>query len=93
MRKKQSNPPPPEDVERPRAPPPPPPPPAPVSPCSCCQCKTGRDRVEYLEHRIAERLMQIECAQGRVAFMIDLFGRHGRAEFNRLSMIYPEVLL
>ena len=55
-------------------------------------CKEAHQRVEYLEHRIAKKLCRIEGAQSKAAFMVDLFGRHGPKELQRLSVIYPEVM-
>ena len=56
------------------------------------EAKEAHRRVEYLEHKIAKKLCRIEGVQSKAAFMVDLFGRHGPKELQRLSMIYPEVM-
>ena len=54
--------------------------------------KTAHERLAWVEYRIARRLLEIDSAQERLAYLRDIFGRHARAEYDKFVAILPELM-
>ena len=54
--------------------------------------KEAYERLVYLEYRLAKRLSKMDEPGERLAFLVLIFGRHAREEYERLRQSHPELI-
>ena len=54
--------------------------------------KEACERLVYLEYRLAKRLSKMDSVTERLGFLILIFGRNAREEYERLRQSHPELI-